>query len=252
MPVDESLHRGRLAAIAREGERFGALAGEVAAGRTAAAGWGAPVPWVPAWDVRALVAHLGTVHRWATAIVAAGTTDPPTARPQPPAEGLLDWYAEGLAGLLAVLEATDPGAPCWHMSPAAERVAASWARRQAHEVAVHRTDLEVAAGLPAGDVAPDLAEDGVDEVLTVVVPRWAHLPGPAAARATVAVTCSDTGRGWSVTLDRGAVGVVPGGTGAADAAVTGTANALLRRLWGRPAEVTVRGDRAAEALLRGR
>ncbi|MGY1707922.1 hypothetical protein ACI8AC_00230 [Geodermatophilus sp. SYSU D00758] len=100
--------------------------------------------------------------------------------------------------------------------------------------------------------APGLAEDGADEGLTVVVPRRAHLPEPAAARATVAVTCCDTGRAWSVTLDRGTVRVVPGGTDAADAAVAGTASALLRRLRGRPAEGTVRGDRAAEALLRGR
>ena len=38
----------------------------------------------------------------------------------------------------------------------------------------------------------------------------------------------------------------------ADAELTGTAELLLRRLWGRPADVTVTGDPAAEALLRGR
>jgi hypothetical protein len=38
----------------------------------------------------------------------------------------------------------------------------------------------------------------------------------------------------------------------ADARLQAPAAALLRRLWGRPAEVVVTGDPGAEALLRGR
>jgi hypothetical protein len=37
-----------------------------------------------------------------------------------------------------------------------------------------------------------------------------------------------------------------------DAHVRGTAAQPLLRLWGRPADVTLEGDRAAETLLRGR
>jgi hypothetical protein len=138
------------------------------------------------------------------------------------------------------------------MSPAAEKVAASWARRQAHELTVHRMDLEAAAGVPHAPVPPDLAADGVDELLAVVVPRWAHTEPLARARGTVAVTATDTGRSWSVRVDHGRVGIGPERSGSEDAHLSGSATQLLLRLWGRPADVVVEGDPAAEALLRGR
>lgn len=252
VPIDERLRQRCVEAVAREGERFGVLAQQVDAGLTAAPGLHAPVPWVPAWTVRGLVGHLGAVHRWATAIVRAGSTERPAAPPEPPDDGLLDWYAAGLADLLHALRSTPPESPAWHMSPAAEKTAASWTRRQAHELAVHRMDLEVAAGLPVTAVDPELAEDGADEVLRVVVPRWAHTEPLSTATATVAVHSTDTGRAWTVRVTRGDVRVGDGDVGVADARLEAPAGALLRRLWGRPAEVTTTGDPAAEALLRGR
>ena len=249
--VDEHLRQRCLETVAGEGERFGALAQEVDAGRTAAAGLQAPVPWVPAWRICDLVGHLGAVHRWATAIVRSGRTDRPAAPPQPPDDGLLDWYAAGLTDLLSALRNTPPETPAWHMSPAADRTAASWVRRQAYELVVHRMDLEVAAGLPVTAVDPELAEDGVDEVLRVVVPRWAHTEPLVTATAAVVVRSTDTGRVWSVRVTCGDV-VVHDADADADARLEAPAGALLRRLWGRPAEVTVTGDPAAESLLRGR
>ncbi len=142
--------------------------------------------------------------------------------------------------------------PAWHMSPTAEKVAASWARRQAHELAVHRMDLEAAAGVPHAPLPVELAEDGVDELLRIVLPRWAHTEPLADSRGSVAVTDTDTGRTWAVHVDRGRVTVTAEPDGAEDARLTGSATQLLLRLWGRPAEVAVEGDRAAEALLRGR
>jgi hypothetical protein len=138
------------------------------------------------------------------------------------------------------------------MSPAAERTAASWARRQAHELAVHRMDLEVAAGRPVTAVDPELAADGADEVLRVVVPRWAHVEPLASATAAVVVRSTDTDRVWTVRVSRGDVEVHDADADAADARLQAPAGQLLRRLWGRPAGVTVTGDPAAEALLRGR
>jgi hypothetical protein len=138
------------------------------------------------------------------------------------------------------------------MSPAAPKVAASWARRQAHELAVHRMDLEAAAGVPRAPLDPALADDGVDELLSIVVPRWAHTEPLAGAEAAVAVTNTDTGRQWEVRIVRGAVAVASEHSGTADAVLTGDGTHLLLHLWGRPAEVEVSGDAAAEALLRGR
>ncbi|TFV82729.1 maleylpyruvate isomerase family mycothiol-dependent enzyme [Blastococcus sp. CT_GayMR20] len=251
----EVLRQRCIEAVVEEGELFGIVSQQLAAGPTpATGGLDARVPWVPDWAARDLVGHLGTVHRWATTILRAGHTQRPApdATRTPPHDGLIDWYAEGLTELISTLRTTPPDAPAWHMSPTAEKTAASWARRQAHELVVHRMDLEVAAGLPHSPVDADLAEDGVDELLTVVVPRWAHTEPLSTARATAAVTATDTRRTWSLSVDRGAVTVRSERSGTEDAHLQGEALQLLLRLWGRPADVTVDGDPAAEALLRGR
>jgi uncharacterized protein (TIGR03083 family) len=244
----ETLRQRCIEAVVEEGERFGILAQELDdAGRL-----DVNVPWVPAWTARDLVGHLAVVHRWATAIVTAGHDRTSPDEEPPPSDGLLGWYGEGLGALVRALRETPPDAPAWHMSPAAERVVASWARRQAHELAVHRMDLEAAAGRPHEPLDDDLAEDGVDELLSVVVPRWAHTDPVRSAVARVAVTSGSTGREWTVAVDRGAVSVVPTADRSADAALHGDPVALLLHLWGRPADVVVTGDPAAEALLRGR
>ena len=138
------------------------------------------------------------------------------------------------------------------MSPTAEKTAASWVRRQAHELVVHRMDLEVAAGLRHAPLDTELAEDGVDELLTVIIPRWAHTEPLTSADATVAVTATDTGRTWSLRIERGTVTVRADRAGTEDAHLHGDVTQLLLRLWGRPADVGIDGDPAAEALLRGR
>jgi uncharacterized protein (TIGR03083 family) len=250
----DSLRLRCIEAVVEEGERFGILAAELAAGLTrAGGGLDVVVPWVPAWTARDLVGHLGTVHRWATDIVRAGTTDGPPASTRPPDDDdLLGWYAAGHTELVRALRTVPPDSPAWHMSPAAPKVAATWARRQAHELAVHRMDLEAAAGVPHAPIEPELADDGVDELLSIVVPRWAHTEPLAGASALVAVRNTDTGRGWEVRIARGAVDVAPRHSGTADATLTGAGTQLLLHLWGRPADVAVAGDPAAEALLRGR
>jgi uncharacterized protein (TIGR03083 family) len=246
----EALRQRCVEAVVEEGERFGILAQELAAD----GGLDVRVPWVPEWTARDLVGHLGTVHRWATTIVRAGGTErpPPEATQLPPADDLVDWYAAGFAGLVRALREVDPATPAWHMSPTAEKVAGSWARRQAHELVVHRMDLESAAGRSPAVVDPTLAEDGVDELLTIVVPRWAHTEPLAGARAAVTVRATDTGRTWAVRVDGGVVTVGAEDAGPVDATLHAPADQLLRRLWGRPADVDLDGDPAAEALLRGR
>jgi uncharacterized protein (TIGR03083 family) len=259
----DELHERCIAAVVTEGERIGILAQELDAGLTPVrTGLDAEVPWVPAWTVRDLVAHLGAVHRWATGIVRAGDTTPPQPAGgfRPPHDDLAGWYALGLTELVATLRTVDPDAPAWHMSPAAAHRARDWSRRQAHEHVVHRLDLEVAVGVGHAPVDPVLAGDGVDELLGVILPRWQHTEPLAAARATVAVTATDVRRSWLVEVEAAIVRCTeqpPGerataGAGSGRAELSGTAEQLLRRLWGRPAEVAVHGDPAAEALLRGR
>jgi len=121
--VGEELRRRWIEAVVEEGEQVGDLAQRMSAGLTpTSGGLAVPVPWVPEWTARDLVGHLGTVHRWATAILRAGHTGRPApeATQTPPDDGLLDWYAAGLTELIATLRTTPADAPAWHMRPAAE------------------------------------------------------------------------------------------------------------------------------------
>jgi uncharacterized protein (TIGR03083 family) len=255
-PGPDELHALCTDVVVTEGERIGVLAEELAAGRTpVAGGLAVTVPWVPAWSARDLVAHLGAVQRWATEILRAGsTTRPgPATRFTPPEDDLAGWYATGLTELVATLRTVDPDAPAWHMSPAASHTARDWSRRQAHEHLVHRLDLEVAAGVPHAPVDPALAADGVDELLGIVLPRWQHAAPLDTGRARVRVHAVDVDRCWLVEVGDGTVRTTAGDAGGpGDTTLAGTAEQLLRRLWGRPGEVTVTGDPAAEQLLRGR
>ncbi|HYI60191.1 MAG TPA: maleylpyruvate isomerase family mycothiol-dependent enzyme [Acidimicrobiales bacterium] len=230
--MDPQEHR---AAIAAEGERVAAVPPEAL---------GAPVAACPGWDTERLVGHVGRVHRWATAFLAAGPEgDPgeqigPVPHP-PPGAAVLPWYRESVAGLLAELDRHDPAAEA--LSFAGPTTVAFWFRRQAHEVSVHRWDAEEAtAPGRAAPVAPGLAADGIDEWLGFFAPRFlAMVGGPPAALvgASVHLHCTDDG------LPDGAgewlLRLVPGGCevtrahAKGDAALRGPASDLLLAVWHR-------------------
>src|SRR3954452_1092600 len=147
-----------IAAIAAHAEQLGATA--------TATGLDVPVPTCPGWAVRDVVGHLGGVHRWAASHVEEARTEPPErdGLEQPPGDGeLLDWFRAGHTHLVKTLEAADDTLECWTFLPA-PFPRAFWARRQAHETAIHATDVASAAGnLPEFDTA--FAVDGIDELL---------------------------------------------------------------------------------------
>jgi uncharacterized protein (TIGR03083 family) len=153
-------------AIERESAAF------VAVGMTIDAD--APVPSCPDWTVGDLLQHVGIVQRWATGQVAERRTERVwVGDVATPTEhgALLDWVREGSAGLVAVLRATPPDTPMWTFPGMGE--ASFWSRRQAQEIALHRVDMQLAAG--GGDAADaidsELAADGIDEFLDAVVPN---------------------------------------------------------------------------------
>ncbi len=130
------------------------------------------VPSCPEWNVGDLVLHLGRVHRWADGLVVALADEPQAATeafadPGPPTAR---WLRSGGASLLGTLRAADPDAPMWAWG--ADQHVRFWSRRQLHETLVHRIDAELAGGLPS-TVAPEVAADGIDELLVNL---------PAAAR----------------------------------------------------------------------
>jgi uncharacterized protein (TIGR03083 family) len=214
------------------------------ASRQAAAGdLAAPVPTCPGWRVSDLIGHLGSTHRWATEIVRTGAkAKVPTP---PPPDELLSWFDQGRAALVARLRDTDPDLPCWGFGTH-PRTAGFWVRRQAHETAMHRVDLDVALGGrdPRDSIDADLAADGLDEVVAVFFPRQVRFGFQAPLGDAIALVDDADGRRWTFAGD---------GTGPADAPVAATVRGpapdLLFLVWRRlpltAARVEITGDRAA-------
>jgi uncharacterized protein (TIGR03083 family) len=241
-----------IAALQRDGELL-ALAAE-------RAGLDAAVPPCPPWRVRDLLRHLGYVHRWAAGFVSERRQRPPDdpaeselLRGGPPDAGLVGWFRDGHAALVRTLRTADPGLSCWTVLPGPSCVA-SWARRQAHETAIHRADAELADGKLTMPPA-EFAADGIDELIMGFFARdQAKLTDAqrTAEHPTLQVRTTDTGDDWLVELiaDGSLAASVRRGGWPADAALAGPAAGLYLLLWNRcgPADcgVTVTGD--AEVL----
>jgi uncharacterized protein (TIGR03083 family) len=210
----------------------------------------APVPSCPGWDLATLAGHLGSVERWAAEAVSTGAA--PASRPARPdthAE-LVDWVAESAVMLLDALGAADPAAPTWHPFPG-EQVNRIWFRRQAHEHAVHRWDVEQAAGHPS-PLDPVLSSDGIDEYLDLGLGRLRRRDDIGFPAGSLHLHCTDVDGEWLVWADADGELQLRREHAKGDAAVRGPAEAILLALWGRSGAdgVEVIGDASvADAWL---
>jgi uncharacterized protein (TIGR03083 family) len=215
------------------------------------------VPTCPDWTLRQLATHVGRAHRWAAEIVSTRSAGPIPFREVPdgriPDDPALHapWLRAGAARLVDALREAGSD-PVWTF--AGLRPASLWARRMAHETAVHRADAEITAGRrPEFD--PDLAADAIDEWLSLMSgpgepdQRAGALPDGAVLH--VHTTDEGVTGEWLVRRDGPAVTVQPG-HGKGDVALRGPAGrvllVLLRRVPPDDPEVAVLGD---AALLTG-
>lgn len=215
-----------LAAIRREGAAMASqLSDDLAA----------EVPSCPGWTLETLTNHCGRVHRWATACVRARAADQPVAFPAKPPVADHQWFEEGVAELAAALEEEGPESPAWNFMMVTPAEARFWFRRQAHETAVHRWDAELAGRGDAEPIEVELAIDGIDEMLDVILVRRLQFveaePGPLGGMVHVHATDSPHGE-WLVRTE-GRELMVGHGHEKGDAAVRGTASDLLLWMWGR-------------------
>lgn len=117
----------------------------------------------------------------------------------PPDETLLAWFEQGYRSLTEALRAAPTDLECWTFL-ASESPLQHWARRQAHETAIHRVDAELAAGSSVEPFDPTLAADGVDEYLMAFIQRPGRGPRSEEPRS-ISVSCSDTSDSWTVAYD---------------------------------------------------
>ncbi len=220
-----------------------------------------PVPTCPGWTFRQLATHLGRGHRWAAQIVATRATEPIPMRevadgklPEDPARHA-HWLNAGAGQVIEAVTAAGSD-PVWTFTGL--RPASFWARRRAHEAAVHLADAQLAAGRDV-DLAPEVATDGVDELLTIIAADTQGATGPARAQAqdlrgdgqSLHFHATDPGLSgtgeWLVTRTPSGI-TVQHGHGKADVAVRGPAASLLlvltRRLPPSDPAIEVLGEHA--------
>lgn len=213
----------------------------VAAGETA--GLDARVPSCPDWSMSDLLGHVGRIQRWQADIVARRVQDAEFSFADPPSDPavLVSWVRDATDLMLEVFAAAPPDASLWtFLGPGTPEF---WIRRQAHEVSLHRVDADLAAGV-APQLDGDLAADGIDEFLDVVVQFRVrdHMTGTG---ETVHLHRADGDGEWLVRL-------TPAGPeverthAKGDVAARGSASDLLLALRGRiePSALEVFGDEA--------
>ena len=151
------------------------------------------------------------------------------------------WYSAGLDRLIATLSGADLEAKVWNWSERDFRVG-WWVRRMAHETAVHRVDGELAAG-PAAPVDADLAADGVDEWVDVIVgpDDAAQIKGDG---EVIHLHRTDGDDGWMLTVTPEGLETSRGHPDHPSTVIRAPASDLLLVLWRRipRQDVTVEGD----------
>jgi uncharacterized protein (TIGR03083 family) len=238
-----------IAALVRDGNLL-AMAAE-------RAGPDAPVPSCPPWLMRDLIRHLGYVHRWAAGYVRGqplpgDPSEDEVLRSGPPDAELIGWFRAGHAALVSTLRVADPALQCWTPVPGPSGRAA-WARRQAHETAIHRVDAELALG-PVTPFPADFAADGIDELIMGFFGRdregldSGQRAAPPVVLQVLAADEGATAAAWLVELsaDGRRAARVHRGPGPSACTLAGPASGLYQLLWNRcdhgSAGVTVSGD----------
>jgi uncharacterized protein (TIGR03083 family) len=215
-------------------------------------GLDAEVPSCPGWRVSDVVGHQAMVYAHKVRVMA----DNAWPDPWPPAElrerPPLDFLREAKDDLFQEFARHELSEQTTTFGD--DETIMFWVRRMALEVAVHRADTELAhdAVTPIPD---DLARDGVDEILQVMLHgNWAEWGATTQHPVDAAVAVETGGVRWRCDATEAVVDVVAGSTGPADVTVSGAPADVFLWLWGRGADdtVTVSGQTTAAAEFRQR
>jgi uncharacterized protein (TIGR03083 family) len=161
----------------------------------------AAVPSCPGWTGRDLIRHVGvTPHGLAICISTPVESSLPDMKriregiKTAPADDamLIEWARTEIKGWAEQLRRLDPSAPAFSMT--ADKTMGYWIRHSAVETTVHLWDIEGISGSHA-EISPDLAADGLDELLSLIdLRRFRKDPLPS---HSLLVAPTDTQRTWT-------------------------------------------------------
>ncbi|MEU4607119.1 maleylpyruvate isomerase family mycothiol-dependent enzyme [Kribbella sp. NPDC023972] len=214
-------------------------------GEVARMGLDAAVPSCPGWTVESVVRHVATVYLHKVEVLRLGALPDPW----PPDFGgrdALELYDEARVAIVDALETAGTELETWTFSPD-DRTSGFWYRRMALESVVHRIDVEQAHDVVT-PIDPDLALDGIDELLfpNLGGPWWEEGDTEHPVDATVRITVE--GRAWTVRADATGVAVSPGSEGDVAAEIFGSADAVFLWLWGRVDTAAIRSAGDADVV----
>ncbi|WP_188838307.1 maleylpyruvate isomerase family mycothiol-dependent enzyme [Flexivirga endophytica] len=207
------------------------------------------VPTCPDWSTDDLLWHLTEVQWFWGTIVSQNVADPEGLdHPQRPEgrDAILVAFDDASHALQDTLRTTAPEDRRWMWATdEALHTAGYIRRRQAHEAIVHRVDAELTAGHEVSAIDPELAADGIDEVVDVMYGRDHPLvtfhPSDGSVLELVA---TDVDRRWILQLGRETASIDgediddanfrPAPNATPVATISGTAADLDLWLWNRP------------------
>jgi len=201
----------------------------------------AAVSTCPGWTVDDLIRHVATVYLHKVACMRLGS-DPENWPPDLSAEPALELLDRGFSELSTEFDARDPTESTFTWYPPDQTVG-FWYRRMALETAVHRVDAELAAGVPT-PIAADLAADGIDEFVVIMVGWGETTYGQGELVSAPTVEIRSAGRSWFVTQSPAAV-VVEAHKSDPATVIVGEPSDVLLWLWRRigvDAGLAISGD----------
>ncbi|MGB3442790.1 MAG: maleylpyruvate isomerase N-terminal domain-containing protein [Actinophytocola sp.] len=207
---------------------------------------------LPGMRLGEVVRHVGSVYRMVVSWVRDG--ERPTRWQREPAhdQTVVDYLRAGLLEVVDELDRHDSldDAPTWWPE---HRNFGFWCRRLAHETTIHRVDVQLTgAQFLVGDIAPEVALDGIDELMSLWFTHRLGILGIAeVVSGKVAINAG--GRRWIARVSAA-------GTEAweadedepVDATISSDAAGMYLWLWGRRPGAHVResGDPALVTQLR--
>lgn len=193
-------------------------------------GLAADVPNCPGWTVESVLRHVATVYLHKIEVLRLGAL-PEVWPPDLSGRDALELYDEARAALIPALERAGTSSETWTFDPH-DHTSGFWYRRMALETAVHRVDAEQAHDVVT-PIEPELALDGIDELLFLTLggPWWEEGDTAHPVDATVRITSA--GRSWTVRLDATSVVVSRGTEGEPAAEIFGDPGPTFLWLWGR-------------------